>query len=296
VRISVRLSGLMGLVVCLWTAILSVEASAAVSKIRIPLGEGNTVPAYCFVPNCPVKQPLPAVIVGVGVVSQEIYQYHVHCEHLANRGFLVLLLDPSNYPENMGAGPVDWDKGIGFVRGAINQAVVAGKLLVDHGWYLRSIRATVDYLCQWPLVDCTRIAFSGYSQPANAALTYACQDPRIKAVVWNYGGFPWIMPYDPLRLPPVCIFHGTEDEVYDVKYAKKLAAELYASAKPVEAYIYPGQKHMFNVYFDPRKETRYMKPALLDSFERLVAFLFRTLQIASPQPGQKKKQSKAGKD
>jgi hypothetical protein len=32
-------------------------------------------------------------------------------------------------------------------------------------------------------VDPFRIAFSGHSQPANAALTYASGDPRIRAIV-----------------------------------------------------------------------------------------------------------------
>ncbi len=293
-KISGRLSRLV-VVVCLCAAAFAAPASAHVSKIRVPLGAGNTLPAYCFLPNCPITHRLPAVIVGVGVVSQEIYQYHVHCEHLANRGFLVLLIDPSNYPESMGSGPIEWDKGLGYARGAVNQAVVAGRLAIDHEWYLASIKATVDYLCQWPLVDCTRIAFSGHSQPANAALTYACRDPRIKAVVWNYGGSPWVLPYDPLRLPPVCIFHGTDDDVYDVKYAEQLAAELHMNAKWVEAHIYPGEKHMFNVYFDPRKECREMKPVILDSFERLVCFLYRTLQIPVVQPVRNKRHAKAGR-
>ncbi len=261
---------------------LVAEAPAAVSKIRIPLPGGDTLPAYCFLPNRPVKHRLPVVIVGVGVISQEIFQYQVHCEHLADRGFLVLLIDPSNYPEHLGPGPIDWDRGTGYVQGAINQVVVAGRLAVDIEWYLRSIRAVVDQVSMWPIADPTRIAFSGHSQPANAALTYACKDPRIKAVVWNYGGYPWVMPYQTLMLPPVAIFHGTEDEVYDVKYARELAVELYTHAKHVESYIYPNQKHMFNVYFDPRIENRAMKPALLDSFERLVSFLCRTLQIQPP--------------
>ncbi|MEW6349409.1 MAG: dienelactone hydrolase family protein [Thermodesulfobacteriota bacterium] len=282
----------LGLV--LWTAlvctsILAADACATVSKIRIPLPGGDALPAYCFLPNKPATHRLPVVIVGVGVISQEIYQYQVHCECLANRGFLVLLIDPSNYPEHLGPGPIDWDRGIGYAQGSVNQVVVATRLAFDTDWYLRSIKAVVDHVSMWPIADPTRIVFSGHSQPANAALTYACKDPRIKAVVWNYGGYPWIMPYQPLMLPPVAIFHGTEDEVYDVKYAHELATELYTHAKYVEAYIYPHQKHMFNVYFDPRKETRAMKPALLDSFERLVSFLYRTLQIQPPKVAEKKR-------
>jgi dienelactone hydrolase len=189
----------------------------------------------------------------------------------------VVLIDPSNFPENLAPGPYSWDKGMGWVIGSLNQGVVAARLALTSDWYLRSIRATVDFLCCWPLVDPRRIALSGHSQPANAALTYACQDPRIRAVIWNYGGWPWVMPYDPMKLPPVQIFHGEDDDVYNVKYARQLAFELQTHMRPHEVNIYPHQKHMFNVFYDLRRENRFMRPVILEAFERLVCFLHRTL-------------------
>ena len=194
------------------------EILAYTFKTYIPLRvKGNL---YRRTVSCRSRGPihrLPAVIVGVGVGSTKIAQYHDHCQNLANRGFVVVLIDPSNYPESLAPGPYDWDRGPGYFVGSINQGVVAARLVFTDKWYLDSIRATVDYLVHWPLVDPSRIALSGHSQPANAALTYACRDPRIKAVIWNYGGSPWVMPYDPLRLPPVQIFHGEDDDVYSVK-------------------------------------------------------------------------------
>jgi dienelactone hydrolase len=255
------------------------EIFAYTFKTYIPVREGKPLPAYCFLPQQGANSPLPAVIVGVGVGSTKIAQYHDHCQNLANRGFVVVLIDPSNYPESLAPGPYDWDRGPGYFVGSINQGVVAARLVFTDKWYLDSIRATVDYLVHWQLVDPSRIALSGHSQPANAALTYACRDPRIKAVIWNYGGSPWVMPYDPLRLPPVQIFHGEDDDVYSVKYARKLAFELKTNMRPYEVNIYPHQKHMFNVMYDLRAENRYMKPALLDAFERLVCFLHSALNI-----------------
>jgi dienelactone hydrolase len=251
-------------------------------RAEIPVPDGGTLPLYCFLPRQGVRSRLPAVVVGVGVGGTKILQYHEHCQYLADRNFFVVLMDPSNYPESLTPGPFTWDRGAGYMLGSVNQGVVGGRLALTTGWYLRTIRATVDFLCCSPLVDPTRIALSGHSQPANAALTYASEDPRIKAVVWNYGGWPWIMPYEPLRLPPVIIFHGDQDDVYDVKYAKELALDLQSYCRPHEVNIYPGQKHMFNIYYDLRRENRFMKPALLDAFERLVCFLHRSLQIPSP--------------
>jgi dienelactone hydrolase len=248
-------------------------------RAEICVSDGSTLPIYCYLPRCGVTCRLPAVIVAAGVGATKIIQYHEHCQLLADRNFFVVFMDPSNFPESMTPGPYEWDRGAGYVQGSINQGLVAAKLAVTIDWYLRTMRATVDYLCGNPMVDASRIAFSGFSQPANAALAYASKDPRIKAVVWNYGGWPWIMPYEPLRLPPVLILHGEQDEVYDVKYARELAFELQTYCRPYEIYIYPCQKHMFATQYDLRRENRFMKPALLDAFERMVSFLYRTLHI-----------------
>lgn len=265
--------------ICILCASLLIALSPSVSqaysyRVHILLPSGSYLPGFCFLPDYQVKRPLPAVIVGVGVGSHLIPQYHEHCQHLASYGFVVLLIDPSNYPESLFPGPFTWDKGLGYAQASANQVVVAGKLFFDDEWYLANIKASVDFLCSWPMVDASRIAFSGHSQPANAALTYACRDLRIKAVVWNYGGSPWVTPYDPLRLPPVQIFHGTEDEVYDVKYAYRLAMDLKTHMRPCDVNIYPGQKHIFNIYYDPRKgESRYSNPVIMDAFGRLLHFL-----------------------
>ncbi|MBI5248573.1 MAG: dienelactone hydrolase family protein [Desulfomonile tiedjei] len=264
-------------------AFLSTNCLAQTYRIEIPLKNGKTLPAFMFLPQSGVKGRLPAVICGVGVGSQQIPQYHEHCRFLAERNFAVILMDPSNYPENLfpASYPYTWDRGASYMVGSVNQGVVAGRLAISDEWYLASIKATVDYLCCSPLVDPTRIVFSGFSQPANAALTYACRDQRIRAIVWNYGGSPWVMPYNVLQLPPVLIFHGEDDDVYDVKYARKLASELHTNAKYYEAYIYPRQKHMFNFYYDLGSENRFMRPVIQDSFDRLIAFLNRVLETPS---------------
>jgi dienelactone hydrolase len=265
------------------------DLAAAGFKTFIPLPDGGTLPAYCFLPQHGVKTRLPGIVVGVGVGSQIFVQYQVHCQNLADQNFAVILIDPSNYPESLSSGPVEWDKGLGYAKGAVNQTVVAGRLFFTHEWYLQSIQAAVDYLYNWPLVDPNRIAMSGFSQPANAALTYACRDPRVKAIVWNYGGQPWVTPYDPSILPPVLIFHGLDDDVYDVKYAKKLASQLQRCGNYYEMYLYPNQKHMFTVYFDARTEYPSHRPVITDAFQKQISFLYRVLQIP-PSRGARHKQ------
>ncbi len=251
--------------------------SNASFRVELPVDRKSTLPVYVFLPRCGVTRPLPGVVVGVGVGGTKIAQYHEHCQLLADRNYVVALIDPSNHPEEMAPGPWDWDRGTGYMLGSINQGYVGAKLIFGNKWYLNTIGATVNFLSGSPWVDSSKLAISGFSQPANAALAYACKDPRIKAVVWNYGGWPWIMPYEPFRLPPVQIFHGENDDVYDVKYARELAWNLKTSMRPHEVHIYPGQKHMFNIYYDLRTENRLMKPAMVDAFEKMVCFLDKTL-------------------
>lgn len=289
-----RLGLYLSLVLLLAIVAIPSTSCAHSFKTLVRLNDGGSLPVYCFLPQHGSKGPLPAVIVAAGVGAVKIAQYHEHCQLLANRNFVVAFIDPSNYPEKLAPGPLSWDRGLGYLMGSVNQGVVGARLMVTNKWYLETIRSTVDFLYSWPMVDCTRIALSGFSQPANAALTYAGQDPRIKAVIWNYGGWPWVMPYEPLRLPPVQIFHGEDDNVYDVKYARELALELKSSMRPYELNIYPHQKHMFNIYYDlKRGENRFMKPALLDAFERMVSFLYRSMAIAPPKPMPTKKRMQA---
>ncbi len=266
-----------------WVCLIVVSCSSVFAqgmRVGVPLKDGNVMPGFFFLPRHAVQAPIPGVVVGVGVISQLIPQYHDHCRALADRNFAVLLIDPSNYPEQFFPGPFSWDKGMGYVKGSINQGLVAAKLAVSHEWYLDGLQAALDFLCRSPMVDRGKLAVSGFSQPANAALTYANRDPRVRAIVWNYGGSPWVMPYDAKRLPPVQIFHGTADDVYDVKYAKQLAHELRTNGRMYDLNLYPNEKHMFNVYFDmTRGETRYSRPVIQHSFEKLVHFLNTVLNI-----------------
>jgi len=98
-------------------------------KAIIPVQDGSSLPVYCFLPDQRPKAPLPAVIVAVGVGSTKIVQYQDHCQNLANRNFAVVLIDPSNFPEDLVPGPYNWDKGMGYVVGSLNQGVVAARLL-----------------------------------------------------------------------------------------------------------------------------------------------------------------------
>jgi hypothetical protein len=72
------------LVVVLFSA-WQTDSFAGSFKTHIPLPDGGTLPAYCFLPQHGVKTQLPGIVVGVGVGSQIFVQYQVHCQNLADQ-------------------------------------------------------------------------------------------------------------------------------------------------------------------------------------------------------------------
>ncbi len=151
-RVALNIVGRVALFLTAFVLLVT-QGFAYTYRAEIPLPGGGYLPGYCFLPRCGIKAPIPGVIVGVGVGSTKILQYHAYCQDLADQNFFVVLIDPSNYPESLAPGPFSWEKGPGRVVGDINQAIVAGKLAVTSKWYLNSVRGTVDYLCRCPMVD-----------------------------------------------------------------------------------------------------------------------------------------------
>ena len=239
--------------------------------------EGTDMPGYFFCPRNSGTNPLPAVVVAAGAGGVKLTQYREYCRKLASRDFVALLVDGSNFPQSLTPGAETWRKMPYHLWSWVNHVMVALRLAFDDNWYVSNIHAAVDYVSSSPEVIPDRVAISGFSQSANAALAEASRDSRVKCVVWNNGGWPWIMAYDPNRLPPVLVFHGEDDGVYNVKYARELESRLRSAGKDYECYIYPNQRHMFTVYYDLDSPPKSPEHALNSSFELLVTFLDRIL-------------------
>jgi len=246
--------------------------------VAVPLGEGDALPGLCFFPDDRIANPWPGVVVAANAGGIKLTQYHTYCQKLSDEGFAVLLVDASGYPESLTPGKDSWRKMPHHVWAWVNHLSVVALLALNHDWYVRNIGCAVDFLRSQPRVDAKRIAVSAFSQSANAALSYASGRRAIAGLVWNNGGWPWILPYEPSKLPPVLIFHGEADGVYNVGYARKLSDELREARRDFECYLYPGERHMFNIYYDLDKPGDDHKPALKSSFDHLVAFLDRVLR------------------
>lgn len=254
------------------------ESHAEKEAVGVSLPDGDVLPAFCFFPGEHIANPWPGVVVAANVGGNRLTQYHAYCRRLSDNGFAVLLIDATGYPEWLTPGANTWRKMPYHIWAWGNHLSVVARMSVSYDWYLRNIDCAVDFLRNHPRVNPKQIALSGFSQSANVALAYASGCSKIACVVWNNGGWPWILPYEPSQLPPVLLFHGEADGVYNVRYARKLTEELQHARNEFECYIYPGHRHMFNVYYDLEKPGDADNPALKSSFQRLVAFLDRVFK------------------
>lgn len=264
----------LGIVLALYTG-----CRAEKYKVDIALDRGGTLPAYCFAPELTASRLLPAMVVAASAGGLNLIQYHTYCEKVSNRNFFVLLVDAANFPERLAPAADSWRRMPYYLWSWTIHILVAARLAFGHDWYVENIRAALEYVKRHQRVDKHQVGLCGFSQSANASLCCAsCPDMKLRFFVWNHGGWPWIMPYEPSRLPPVLIFHGEKDGVYSPDYARKLAEELKAAGRDVECYIYPDERHMFNIYYDLREPSDASRDALVSSFERLCTFLNRVTE------------------
>ncbi len=104
----------------------------------------------------------------------------------------------------------------------------------------------ISYVEQHDRVDATRIGLLGFSLGAYLALSVASVDPRVKAVVEFFGGFPKEMKLFMRRFCPVLILHGEADATVPVQEAYDLQKLLEKKEVPYEMRIYPGVGHGFD--------------------------------------------------
>jgi carboxymethylenebutenolidase len=71
-------------------------------------------------------------------------------------------------------------------------------------------------------------------------------DPRIKAVVEFFGGFPKEMRLFMRRLCPTLILHGESDSIIPISEAHYLQKLLEDKKIPHEIKVYPGAGHGFD--------------------------------------------------
>ena len=143
--------------------------------------------------------------------------------------------------------------------------------ILRHGpAWVKTVWDSVSFVGQQPHVNPERIGLLGFSLGAYLSLASASIDPRIKAVVDFFGGFPKEMKLFMRRFCPVLILHGEADDTVPVSEAHYIAQLAEKKNVPYELQIYPGAGHGFapEIMADASQRTlnflrKYLKQAAI---------------------------------
>lgn len=143
---------------------------------------------------------------------------------------------------------------------------------------LRDLKAAVDFLANRPEVDPKRIGVVGWCMGGGLAIQLAIHEPRLAACIVNYGA----LPTDPeaiqaIRCPVLGNF-GAEDRGIPPAAVRSFEQAMQKAGKSVDIKIYPGAGHAFE---NPNNTRGYVAEAARDAWQRMVAFLRRTLQAGN---------------
>lgn len=111
--------------------------------------------------------------------------------------------------------------------------------------WLATLSDATTYLAGMKNVDDQELGLVGFSLGAFLSLSDAAGDPRIKAVVEYFGGFPGARLRDLKKMPPVLILHGEQDKTVPVEMAHALENVLKEKGVEYEIKLYPEQGHGF---------------------------------------------------
>lgn len=232
-------------------------AADAISPVEVSYPSGSeTVKGLLYLPQDSSTQRHPAVIVihewwGLNDwVKQQ-------AADLAAHGYVALAVDL--YRGQVAADP---DMAHQLSRG----------LPQDRG--IRDLKAADDFLHADKHVNGTRIGTVGWCMGGGYALNFAVADPRLKAVVANYGP----PPTDPASIQKIKAAvlgnYGGQDKGISPDSVKAFAVDLKKQGTPVDVKIYPDAGHAFE---NPNNKAGYRAEDAADAHGRILQFFAKEL-------------------
>ena len=137
-------------------------------------------------------------------------------------------------------------------------------IVMNFPLWMKTLWDGVSRIEQQPDVDPQRIGLVGFSLGGYLAMCGSSIDPRIKAVVEFFGGFPKEMRFFMRRMCPTLILHGEADTIIPVSEAHYLQKLLDDKKIPYEIKIYPGAGHGFEG--DALQDARVRSLAFLQKY------------------------------
>ena len=140
---------------------------------------------------------------------------------------------------------------------------------------LRDLESAFAYLSSRPDVDTSKIGAIGWCMGGGWSIKLAVDQPKLAAVVVNYGS----LPTDPANIAkikaPVLGNFGADDQGIPPTAVKAFESALKADGKTADIKIYEGAGHAFE---NPNNKQGYRPEAANDASQRITAFFAKYLK------------------
>jgi carboxymethylenebutenolidase len=174
-------------------------------------------------------------------------------EKLAEQGYLVLAVDL--YHGKTAADPSEAHE---LMRGLPQDRAI------------RDMQGAYDYLATRKDLKPGHIAAVGWCMGGGLALQFAIHQPRLAAVVVNYGALP-TDPNDMQQIGAAVLGNfGADDKGITPADVQAFEKTMRGMNRRVDVKIYPGAGHAFE---NPNNTTGYRPEAAADAWKRTLAFL-----------------------
>lgn len=217
---------------------------------------GNeTVSGYLALPEGHGKHPGIVVIHEWWGLNDQIKD---ETRKLAAQGYVALAVDL--YRGKVAAAPEEAHE---LMRGVPD----------DRG--MRDLEAAYAYLSARPDVKADKIGSVGWCMGGGWSIKLAMSEPHLAACIVNYGSLPTEASNIAKIDAPVLGNFGADDRGITPDSVHAFEAAMKAAGKSVDVKVYDGAGHAFE---NPNNKDGYRPQAAADAWERMTAFLKRTLQ------------------
>ena len=243
------------LAVCLLGFGLKAEAETPKTEM-VSFKSGNEATGgYLALPQGSGKHPAVIVIHEWWGLNDWVKE---QAQKLAEQGYVALAVDL--YRGKTGTTP---DEAHILMRG----------LPDDRG--LRDLEAAFAYLASRSDVNTSKIGSIGWCMGGGWSIKLAVDQPKLAAVVVNYGG----LPTDPATIAkiksPVLGNFGADDQGIPPAAVKAFESTLKAAGTATDFRIYEGAGHAFE---NPNNKQGYRPEAATDASQRVTAFFAKYLK------------------
>lgn len=225
-------------------------------------------------------QPLPAIVFffGGGWKQGSVHQFEPHSRYLASRGMIAIVAD-YRVESRQGTTPVeavqDAKSAMRYVRkNAVRLGIDPDQLVAgggSAGGHLALATAMLPGLNE--LGEDTTVN----TRPAALVL----YNPVVRTLSGGYGyerlseKAQGLSPDAHVRagLPPLILFHGTDDTTVTIKSVVDFCQEMEAAGNKVQLHKFPGQKHGFFNFSAKNPDMYNQTLSLTDDFLTQLGFL-----------------------